>query len=137
MQVLPQPPLLPSPPKPDCLVWYAGDSCDVLIQQYDQAMQQRQQQEWQVQVTGTLQKQIADQRKQLADQQTQIKALQLKIESQTMEALQNEARNQAFMDGIGVVVGTGLAFLVAVAGFRRLVRNSTDLKQGEERPASA
>ena len=51
--------------------------------------------------------------------------------------LQNEARNQAFMDGIGVVVGTGLAFLVAVAGFRRLVRNSTDLKQGQERPASA
>ena len=137
MQALPQPPLPAVPPKPDCLVWFAGDPCDALVQQYNQATQQRLQQEWQIQVTSALQKQIAEQQRQIGDQQTQIKALQLKMESQTMEALQNEARNQAFVDGVGVVVGTGLAFLVVVAGFRRLARNSTDLKRGEERVVSA
>jgi hypothetical protein len=121
MQAVIQPqPGLPLP-RPDCLVWYAGDPCDELIQQYHQAAEQRQQEQWQLSLTAPLQKQIAD-------QQNQIKTLQLKLDSQTAEALQSDARNQAFLDGMGAFVGVSLAFLVAIAGFRRLARNSPNSK---------
>ena len=121
MQTVIQPqPVLP-PPRPDCLVWYAGDPCDDLIQQYHQAAEQREQQQWQLSITAPLQQQIAD-------QQNQIKALQLKLDSQTAEALQTDARNQAFLDGMGAFVGVSLAFLVAIGGFRRLARNSPNPK---------
>jgi uncharacterized coiled-coil protein SlyX len=137
MQTPVQLPTLPLHTKPDCLVWYAGDSCDQLIQQYNQNAQLRQQQEWQLQVITPLQKQIAEQQKQIAGQQAQIKALQLKLVSQTADALQNQARNQALLDGIGVILGAGLAFLVTVAAFRRLARNSPAFKEEQGRAASA
>jgi hypothetical protein len=137
MQTPLQLPIVTAQTKPDCLVWYAGDSCDQLIQQYNQSVQLRQQQEWQMQVLAPLQKQIAEQQKQLVGQQEQIKTLQLKLLSQTAEALQNQARNQALLDGIGVILGAGLAFLVAVAAFRRLVRNSPAFKEEQGRAASA
>jgi hypothetical protein len=117
-------PIPPVPAKPGCLVWFAGDPCDQLIQQYNQAIAQRQQQEWQVQATAPLEKQVAGQQKLIADQKNQIQALQLKLDSQTSEALQSQARSQAFVDGIGAVIGAGLAFLVTVIGFRRLTRGS-------------
>jgi hypothetical protein len=109
-------PVLPLP-RPDCLVWYAGDPCDELIQQYQEAAEQQQ---WQP-VIAPLEKQIVD-------QQIQIKTLQLKLDSQTAEALQSDARNQAFLDGMGAFVGVSLAFLVAIAGFRRLARSSPNSK---------
>lgn len=136
MQVIVQQQPTPLPLKPNCLVWYAGDHCDELIQQYHQATEQRHQQEWQISVTAPLQKQIADQQKQIADQQSQLKRLQLKIESQTVEALQNEARNQALLDGIGAGLGTTLAFFMAVASFRKLARNWTAAKLEQQRAAS-
>jgi hypothetical protein len=128
-------PIPPVPAKPGCLVWFAGDPCDQLIQQYNQAIAQRQQQEWQSQTTAAFQKQIAGQEKQIADQQTQIQALQLKLDSQTTESMQSQARNQAFVDGMGAVIGAGLAFLVTVVGFRRLTRGSL-LKRDEDDLAS-
>jgi hypothetical protein len=123
-------PIPPVPAKPGCLVWFAGDPCDQLIQQYNQAIAQRQQQEWQIQATAALERQLAGQRKQIADQQTQIQALQVKLDSQTTESMQAQARNQAFVDGMGAVIGAGLAFLVTVVGFRRLTRGSV-LKRDE------
>lgn len=128
-------PIPPAPATPGCLVWFAGDPCDQLIQQYNQAIAQRQQQEWQIQATAALQKQLAGQQKQIADQRTQIQALQLKLDSQTDESLQSQARNQAFVDGMGAVIGAGLAFLVTVVGFRRLTRGSL-LKRDEDDLAS-
>jgi len=125
------------PAKPDCLIWYAGDPCDERIQAYRQAVEQRHQQEWQASLTGPLQKQIADQKKQITDQQNQIKALQLKMESQSVEASQNEARNEALLNGIGAGVGAALALLVAVAGFRRLARGSKVTAREQGRAASA
>jgi hypothetical protein len=122
--------------KPDCLVWYAGDPCDDRIQQYHQAVEQRRQVEWQASVSAPLQKQIADQQKQISDQQHQIKLLQLKMESQTLEASQSLARNEALLNGIGAGVGATLALLVAVAGFRRLARSSSVARGEEERAAS-
>jgi hypothetical protein len=133
--VQPQIPGLPS--KPDCLVWYAGDPCDLRIEQYHQALEQHRQVEWQATVTGPLRTQLADQQKQLAAQQNQIKMLQLKMESQTVEASQNQARNEALLNGIGAGVGAALALLVAVAGFRRLARNSSPSREDQERAASA
>jgi hypothetical protein len=107
------------------LVWYEGDPCDQLIQQSHQASQLRQQQEWQSSVTSPLLKQIADQQKQIAAQQNQIQVLQTKIESQTATAVQIEARNQALIGRLGAGLGATLAFVVAIATFRRLTRNAT------------
>jgi len=122
MQALVSTPALP--PEPHCLVWYAGDPCDQSIQQYQQASLQRQQQEWQNAVTSRFEKQIAEQQKLIADQRSQIQTLQAKIDSQTMEALRGEAHTQAVLDSVGVIIGTGLAFLMVVAFFRRLTRNA-------------
>jgi hypothetical protein len=132
--VQPQIPGIPS--KPDCLVWYAGDPCDLRIEQYHQALEQRRQLEWQATATGPLQTQIADQQKQLAAQQNQIKVLQLKMESQTVEASQTQARNEALLNGIGAGVGAALALMVAVAGFRRLARNSPASSHDQERASA-
>ncbi len=130
-------PLIPVlPPKPDCLVWYAGDPCDLRIEQYHQALEQRRQLEWQASETGPWQKQVADQQKQIAAQQNQIKMLQLRMESQTVEASQNQARNEALLNGIGAGVGAALALLVAVAGFRRLARNSSASRQDQEQASA-
>lgn len=104
-------------PRPTCVVWYSGDPCDNLIQQYDRAVERGQLEELQASITAPLQKQIADQQKQISAQQTQIKILEAKIESQSSEALRSEASNQALLDGIGAGLGAGLAFLVAVAAF--------------------
>jgi hypothetical protein len=133
---LPQSQLSAVPPKPDCLVWYAGDPCDERIQQYHQAVEQRRQQEWQASVSAPLQKQIADQQHQITEQQNQIKLLQLKMESQNLEASQNQARNEALLNGIGAGVGAALALLVAVAGFRRLARGSDAANHEQGRAAS-
>jgi len=108
--------------KPDCLIWFPGDTCDQQLQHYRQAIAQRQQQEMQDTLTARYGKKIADQQKQLADQQAQIRALQTRLDSQTTEALRSEARTQAFFDGLGGVIGIALAFLVALASFRKLTR---------------
>jgi hypothetical protein len=108
-----------------------------MLQQYHQAAEQRQQQEWQVNVAEPLRKQIADQQKQIVDQQNQIKTLQLKIESRTVEALQSQAHNEALLNGIGAGVGAALALFAAVAGFRRLARSAGAAQREQERTASA
>lgn len=137
MQVVAQPQLTRLPQRPNCLVWYEGDPCDELMQQYHKAMEQRQQQEWQISVAAPLQMQITDQQREIADQQNQIKTLQLKIESQTTVALQSEARNRAALDLFGACLGVGLAFFVAIASFRRLARNAIVSKREQQRAASA
>ena len=119
MQALPPIPLS----RPDCLIWFPGDACDQQLQQYRQATDQRQQQEWQTTVTARYDQQIADQQKRITDQQAQIKTLQTKLDSQTTEALRSEARTQAFFDGLGGMIGIALAFLVVVASFRKLTRS--------------
>jgi hypothetical protein len=112
-------------PEPHCLVWYAGDACDQLIQQYQQASIQRQQQDWQTSVTARFEQQITEQQKLIADQKIRIQTLQAKIDSQTMEALRGEAHTQAVLDSVGVIIGIGLAFLMVMAFFRRLSRDTT------------
>jgi hypothetical protein len=130
--------LVPNPPgKPDCLIWYAGDPCDQQLQQYHQAVVERQQQEGQNALTARYEKQLADQQKQIAGQQAQIKILQSKLDSQTIEALRSEARTQAFFDGLGGIVGIALAFLLVVAFFRKLARPSAPAGQDEDRARTA
>jgi uncharacterized protein YlxW (UPF0749 family) len=119
VQALPPVPLS----RPNCLIWFPGDTCDQQLQQYRQATDQRQQQEWQTAVTSRYDQQIADQQKRITDQQAQIKTLQTKLDSQTTEALRSEARTQAFFDGLGGMIGIALAFLVVVASFRKLTRS--------------
>jgi uncharacterized protein YlxW (UPF0749 family) len=119
VQALPPVPLS----RPNCLIWFPGDACDQQLQQYRQATDQRQQQEWQTAVTSRYDQQIAGQQKRITDQQAQIKTLQTKLDSQTTEALRSEARTQAFFDGLGGMIGIALAFLVVVASFRKLTRS--------------
>ena len=123
--------------RPTCLVWYVGDPCDQQIQQYQQQLEEQQRQEWQSSITVRFEKQIAEQQKQINEQQVQIRALQTRIDSQSMEALRSEARSQAFVDGIGVIIGIGLAFLLVVAAFRRLAHHSAPVEPDRTRAASA
>ncbi len=123
--------------KPGCLIWYAGDPCDQQVQQYHQAVVQRQQQEWQNALRARYEKQIADQQKQLADLQAQIKTLQSRLDSQTTEAMRSEARTQAFFDGLGGFLGIILAFLVVVAFFRKLARPSPPAEEHHDRARAA
>jgi uncharacterized coiled-coil protein SlyX len=121
--------------RPTCLVWFAGDPCDQQIQQFRQVLEDQQRQAWQSSVTTRFEKQIAAQQKQITEQQAQIRALQTRMDSQTMEALRSEARSQAFVDGIGVIIGIGLAFLFVVVAFRKLA-HPTHSDSGHSRPAS-
>jgi hypothetical protein len=135
MQALAQ---IPQPlSEPHCLIWYPGDPCDQLLQQYRQALELRQRQEWQNSVTGPFEKQIADQQKLIADQKAQIASLQSRIDSQTMDALRSEARNQAVMDSLGVIIGIGIAFVMVLAFFRKLTRPSPHATPERSRAASA
>ena len=140
MQAQSQAPTLAPYPRPaaepHCLVWYPGDPCDQSIQQYRQAIEEQQRREWQTSITAHYEKQIADQQKQIAGQQAQITVLQSKIESETMEALRRDARTQAFFDGIGVVIGIGVAFLLVIAAFRKLAHSDRSTPE-HTRAASA
>jgi small-conductance mechanosensitive channel len=129
VQALPPTPLS----RPDCLIWFPGDTCDQQLQQYRQAAEQRQQQEFQNAATARYDKKFADQQKVIADQQTQIRALQTRLDSQTTEALRSEARTQAFFDGLGGVIGIALAFVVVMASFRKLARPGEE----DRRPTEA
>ena len=123
--------------EPRCLIWYPGDPCDQQLQQYRQVLELRQRQEWQMSVTAPLQKQIADQQKKIAEQKTQIATLQSRIDSQTMDALRSEARNQAVLDSIGVIIGIGIAFVMVLAFFRKLTRTAPTATPERSRAASA
>jgi uncharacterized coiled-coil protein SlyX len=123
MQALAQ---IPQPlPEPRCLIWYPGDPCDQLLQQYRQALELRQRQEWQSSAIAPLEKQIAEQQKQIANQKAEIATLQSRIDSETMDALRSEARNQAVLDSLGVIIGIGIAFVIVLAFFRKLTRPSS------------
>jgi hypothetical protein len=135
MQALAQ---IPQPlSEPHCLIWYPGDSCDQLLQQYRQALELRQRQEWQNSAIAPFEKQIADQQKQIVDQKAQIATLQSRIDSQTMDALRSEAHNQAVMDSLGVIIGIGIAFVMVLAFFRKLTRPSPNATPERSRAASA
>lgn len=131
MQALAQPNSPSLPQRPTCLVWYAGDSCDVLMQQYNEMVLEHQQKDWEASVATPLRKQIADQQRQIAEQRNQIKTLQLAIESQTAATLHSRARNRAGIELLGAILGMGIALFVALATFRRLVRNSIPVKFGQ------
>jgi hypothetical protein len=134
MQALAQIPQ--SVPEPRCLIWYPGDPCDQLLQQYRQALELRQRQEWQSSAIAPFQKQLADQEKQIAEQKAQIVTLQSQIDSQTMDALRSEARNQAVLDSLGVIIGIGIAFAMVLVFFRKLTRPS-NVAPERSRAASA
>jgi len=123
--------------EPHCLIWYPGDPCDQIVQQYRQALESRQRQEWQSSVIAPFEKQIGEQQKQIAEQKAQIAALQSRIDSQTMDALRSEARNQAVLDSLGVIIGIGIAFVMVLAFFRKLTRPSPAATPERTRAASA
>jgi len=123
--------------RPSCLVFYAGDPCEISIQQYNDLVAERKQQEWATSALTPLRAQIAEQQKIIAGQQQQIKTLQVKIDSQTIAALQRDARERASVDFLGAIIGVGLAFLVALAAFRKLARAASIHEYEPEQARSA
>src|SRR5712692_7638233 len=91
MQAEPQTQLTPLPPEPHCVVWYSSSPCDVLKQQYQQALAQRQQEELQLYVARQKAGATAPLQQQIADQQVQIKKLQGQVQTQAMAAFQSKA----------------------------------------------
>jgi hypothetical protein len=111
------------------LVWYAGDPCDLSIQQYNQMLLDRQQGQWDFSVAEPLRRQITVQQREIADQQNQIRTLQATIDSQTIAAIQREASNRASLDMLGAILGVGLGFFAAYATFRRLARRAPHMER--------
>lgn len=122
------------PHRPTCIVWYAGDPCDEMQQQYNQVVLEHQQQEWDTSVAAPLRKQIRDQQRQIAEQQTQIRTLRLTMELQSSAVLHTQARSRAAIELLGALLGIGMALFVALSTFRRL---ATKANLREKRPVPA
>src|SRR5207253_1880256 len=106
--------LTPVPPKPTCTPFFNTGSCADLWRTYNQAVQQRNQQEMQLyinrqkqlaseQATAPLQQQIADLSKLTADQQAEIKKLHEQMQAEADLAL--EAKSVAHQEGLQYGIG--------------------------------
>jgi len=124
------------PPKPTCnpASIFTGTDCQDRINLYNQAVEQRRQQELQLYVnrqkelaSAPLQQQIASLNKLTADQQAQIKNLQSQIQTQTVASI--AARNQGLQQGVGMGVGATLVLFALIFGIRRLMKNFTVTKK--------
>ena len=151
------------PPRPTCdrVSIFATSACKDLWNNYEQASQERAQQELQIyinrqkelastQATAPLQQQIADLnnltadqqgqiRKLTADQQSQIKTLNEQIQTQMTVASQSKlaAHDEGLRQGVGIGVGATLLLFGLVYGIRKLTRNFTVSKREQAKAASA
>jgi hypothetical protein len=132
------------PPKPMCnpASIFTGTDCQDRINLYNQAVEQRRQQELHLYVnrqkelaSAPLQQQIASLNKLTADQQAQIKNLQSQIQTQTVASI--AARNQGLQQGVGICVGATLVLVAMIFGIRRLMKNFTVTKKPQAHSASA
>ena len=151
------------PPKPTCdrVSIFATNACKDLWNNYEQAAQERAQQELQIyvnrqkelastQATAPLQQQIADLnklatdqqnqiRKLTADQQSQIKTLNEQIQTQMIAASQSKlaAHDEGLRQGVGIGLGATLVLFGLVYGIRKLTRNFIVSKREQVKTASA
>ena len=153
------------PPEPHCIVWYQGSPCDVLRQQYQQALQARavaiikQQRELAAQQAADQAKQeaAAQYQPELENKQQQIAQLQkdnadlqqqlAQLKTDTEQKLQQQT-NTAFKEKVaahdegafhGFAAGFGIALLLVglVLGVRLLLRKFRVAKREEAKAATA
>lgn len=137
------------PPKPTCTPLFDTSSCADLWRNYNQAVQQRNEQEMQlyvnrqkelasVQATAPLQTQIADLNKLVADQQATIKGLRNQMQADVNAGLQakSAAHQEGLQYGLGIGIGATLVLFALIFGIRRLMKNFTVTKKPQARAAS-
>jgi len=130
--------LTPVPPKPTCVQIFNSGSCADLWRAYNQAVQQRTQEELQIYVnrqkalasseaTAPLQQQINDLNKLVTDQQTQIKKMQEQMQADSTAAIQakTSAHTQGMEQGAGLGVSGALLLVGIVFGGKKLASNFT------------
>jgi hypothetical protein len=124
--------LIQVPAKPSCNPSNTldGGTCRDSINAYNQALQQRQQQEIQPYVARQKELASAPLQQQIADQQGQIKKLQEQVQVDLTTAIQDRAavHREGFIFGIDLGVGTTLAFFALISGIRKLKQNFSVIK---------
>jgi len=142
----------PLPPEPHCIVWYKGSPCDVLRQQYQQALQARaaaiiqQQRDLAAQqakqeATSQLEPQIDQLQKVNADLQQQLTQtktqMQQRLDQQATAAFKEKAaaHDEGAFRGFAAGFGIALLLLGLVLGVRLLLRKFTIAKREETRAA--
>jgi len=139
-----QPPaqLTQVPPKPTCTLLFSTGSCADLWRNYNQALQQRQQEELQLyvnrqkQIASTetaapLQQQISELRKLADDEQQQITKLNDHIQADATADIQDKsaAHDEGMKYGIAFGVGGTLVLFALLFGIRRLTQNYSVTKK--------
>ena len=164
MQAQPQPSPIqipPLPPEPHCVVWYRGSPCDVVRQEYQQALQARAaaiiQQQRQLgaqqateQAAAQYQPEIEDKQQQIdqlqkanADLQQQLAQLKTdseqKLQQQTSEAFKAKvaAHDEGAFHGFAAGFGAALLMVLIVAGVRLLLRKFKIARREEPKAAAA
>jgi len=118
----------------------------MLWQEYNMALQKRQQEELQLNVirqkasaTAPLEQQIAELSKLSADQQTEIKNLHVQIQAGAVAASQSAtaAQTEGLQHGAEIGVASTLVLFGLIFGIRRLLHNFSVTKKPQSRAASA
>jgi hypothetical protein len=122
----------------------------MLWQDYNMALQKRQQEELQLyverqkdmataQATAPLQQQIADLKKLVSDQQTQLTQLHEQMQTDATAALQAKAaaHSQGLEYGAGIGVGAALVLLGLIFGIKKMMSNFTVTKKPQAQGAVA
>jgi len=162
MQAQPQQPVvqIPSlPPEPHCVVWYKGSPCDVVRQQYQQALQARAaaiiQQQRQLAAQQATEQANAQYQPELENKQQQIDQLQKanadlqqqlvqlkadteqKLQQQTSTAFKEKvaAHDEGVFHGFAVGFGAALLLVVIVLGVRLLLRKFRIARREETKAA--
>jgi hypothetical protein len=137
------------PPTPSCNpAAIFGDSrdCQDRWNIYNQAVQQRRQEELQLYVSrqkelasAPLQQQISDLNKLVGDQQSQITKLHEQIQSDVRAAMQAKAsaHTEGLENGTGIGVGGALLLFAVFFGIKRVMNNFTVTKKPQAQAAIA
>lgn len=149
----------PLPPEPHCVVWYKGSPCDVVRQQYQQALQARAaaiiQQQRQLaaqqateQATAQYQPELENKQQQIdqlqkanADLQQQLAQLRTdteqKLQQQTSTAFKEKvaAHDEGVFHGFAIGFGAALLLAAIALGVRLLLRKFRIARRGETKTA--
>jgi len=144
--------LTPVPPKPTCVpnTLFSTAACNDLWRNYNQAVQQRAQEEMQMYVsrqkeiasseaTAPLQQQIAGLNKLVGDQQAQIKQMHEQAQTDSAAAVQarSVAHTQGMEEGAGIGLGATLLLFAMIFGIRKLSQKFAITAKPAARSASA
>jgi hypothetical protein len=137
------------PPTPSCdraPIFGDGRDCQDRWNLYNQAVQQRRQEELQLYVnrqkdmaSAPLQEQIANLNKLVTDQQGQVKKMQEQMQTEATAALQAKAaaHTEGLEYGAGIGVGATLVLFAVIFGIKRAMSNFTVTKKPQAQAAAA